>query len=517
MWMCESSSNNQNTHRRGTYMSNKERQTIKYFPEYKNKNNGVTLNNDVIISDTGKNLLQKYQKIKILGEGAFGQVWKVRHNMTGKEFAMKIIEKHPKSNEKALINEINILKRLDHPNILKILEFHCTKNKCYIITEFCPEGELYNEIKEGNIFTESQTAYILYQVLSAIRYCHKMRVIHEDIKPENIMIMNRDNNNYLNIKLIDFGISKIFKEGNMQKGIVGSAYYIAPEVINGKYDEQCDLWSIGVIMYIMLIGSPPFDGKDDDDILRHISSGKYSTSSKQYKKLSNNAKDLLSKLLEYDPSLRITARNALNHPWFKSNEFNKVYQSKNNLDINDIQIMLKNLQNCRNDNMIKTAALAYLIHQNTEIIQCKNAIKLFNEIDLNHDGKIEPYELDQAFIKYYKISRSEAKIIRRKIFENIDIDNTGYIESEEFIRGCINPRLFNSENFIQYAFDYFDTEGNGYISVEQVQKKFLKNSKNNSSEAKRELKQLFQKIDTNRDGYISFEEFSWMIKNIINN
>lgn len=517
MGACESAKNNQNIQRHGTYKSNKERVTLKYFPENKNKNNGLILNNDVLVSDTGKNPLQVYQKIELLGEGAFGQVWKVRHKLTGKEFAMKIIEKNPKCNDKLLINEINILKRLDHPNILKILEFHTTQDKCYIITQYCPEGELYNEIKQGKIFTESQTAYVIYQLLSAIRYCHKMRVMHEDIKPENIMIMNRDENDFLKIKLIDFGTAKIFKEGNLQKGIVGSAYYIAPEVINGNYDEQCDVWSIGVIMYIMLTGSPPFDGRDDDSILKHVSSGKYGTSSKNYKNLSNNAKDLIAKLLEYDSSKRITARNALSHPWFKSNEFNEVYHGKNNLEINDIHSMLKNLENCKNDNIIKTAALAYLIHQNTEIIQCQNAIKLFNIIDLNHDGKIEPYELDQAFIKYYQITLNEAKIIRRKIFENIDIDNNGYIESEEFIRGCINPRLFNSENFIKYAFDYFDVEGNEYISVDQVQKKFLQSSKNNSSAAKRELKQLFQKIDSNRDGYISFEEFSQMIKNIINN
>jgi len=139
-----------------------------------------------------------------------------------------------------------------------------------------------------------------------------MRVIHRDIKPENIMIMGRENNGYLNVKLIDFGTAKIFEIGNMQKGLVGSSYYIAPEVIRGKYDESCDIWSIGVIMYIMLTGVPPFYGNDDDSILRHVTEGKYDTTIDAYINLSENAKDLIRKLLKFYPNERITAKEALN-------------------------------------------------------------------------------------------------------------------------------------------------------------------------------------------------------------
>ena len=124
-----------------------------------------------------------------------------------------------------------------------------------------------------------ETAFVIYQILSSIRYCHKMRIIHRDIKPENIMIIRREANGFL----IDFGTAKIFSEGNMQKGLVGSTYYIAPEVIKGNYDEACDIWSIGVIMYIMLTGNPPFYGDDDNSILLHVTSGKYDTTSISFK------------------------------------------------------------------------------------------------------------------------------------------------------------------------------------------------------------------------------------------
>ena len=487
-----------------------------YFPESYNDEGKLILNNDVLVTNSAKNPFHIYKALNLLGEGAFGEVWKVKHKLTGKEFAMKIIQKKPEFKEKSILNEINILKKLDHPNILKILEFYYSSDKFFIITEFCTGGELYKEIKKRNIFPEDQTAFVLYQIFSAIRYCHKMRIIHEDIKPENIMITKRDKNNYLYIKLIDFGTAKIFKEGNMQEGMIGSAYYIAPEVIDGKYNELCDIWSIGVIMYIMLIGSPPFDGDSDEEILRSIRKGVYRTSSRNYKNISDNAKDLMKKLLEYNPSKRITAKNALNHPWFQNSSFQKIINN-NNLSLNEIQNMFKNLENYRNDNIIKSTAFAYLVHQNTDIIQCQNAIKLFSEIDLNFDGKLDPFELEQAFIKFYNINQAEARKKVKKIFEKIDTNNSGFIESEEFIRACINPRIFNSENLLKIAFDYFDENGDGYISIEQLQKKFLQSSKNKSSVAKRELKDLFQSIDEDKDGYISFQEFSWMMRNIINN
>ena len=223
----------------------------KYFSTEPSLNQDLILNNNVIVSESQTNIDNHYIREKMLGEGSFGEVWLVKHKELGTEFALKIIEKGPYSNSQQIENEINILKKLDHPFILKILEFQSTSNKYYIVTDYCRNGELFDEIKKRDRFSERETAYILYQVLLAIRYCHKMRIVHRDIKPENILIVGRENNGLLNVKLIDFGTAKIFSEFSKNKALVGSSYYIAPEVIRGKYDEACDLWSIGVIMYIM--------------------------------------------------------------------------------------------------------------------------------------------------------------------------------------------------------------------------------------------------------------------------
>ena len=485
----------------------------KYFNQNSQNKNSLILNNDVIVSDSNENIEATYQKLKLLGKGSFGEVWLVQHKILGKQFAMKIIEKNPLIDVDLIINEINILKQLDHPNILKILEFHLTEDKFYIITDYLPEGELYDEIDKKSFFSEREAAYIIYQVLSAIRYCHKMRVVHRDVKPENIMIMGRENG-LLHVKLIDFGTAKLFNEKYKNKALVGSSYYIAPEVIRGKYDEACDLWSIGVIMYILLTGSPPFNGESEDEILRSVSIGKYDTTLDTYKTLSNNAKDLITKLLRFNPAERITAKDALMHPWFKTAEFTNSY-SINSINSASAQAMIKNLEKYKSNNIIKCAVIAYLVHQNINIKECVNASKLFTEIDLNKDGKLEKNELEYAITKYCGSNNNQAKLKVDTIFRNIDTDDNGYIESEEFIRACINPQIFTSNNYLRFAFNYFDNDKDGTISIQEIENKFYQNLKNQNDENRRKLRVMFDQIDINKDGLISFEEFSNMIKGII--
>ncbi len=162
----------------------------KYFSDDRGRvSDNLILNNDVLVSETNQQIDDVYEKVKKLGQGSYGEVWLVKHKLFGKLFALKTIEKGRNSNDEEIKNEIEILKKLDHSFVLKILEFHSTPRKYYIVTDFCPEGELFDEIAKRDVFTERDAAYILYQALSAIRYCHKMRVFHRDLKPENIMIV----------------------------------------------------------------------------------------------------------------------------------------------------------------------------------------------------------------------------------------------------------------------------------------------------------------------------------------
>ena len=165
---------------------------------------------------------------------------------------------------KLIFYEINILKQIDHPNVVKIFEFYNSKDAYYLITEFCEGGELFKIISQKKILTEKQCAYIMYQILSAIKYCHKMKIMHRDLKPENILIYKHDKeNDFYDVKICDFGTSQIFKKGEWQSQPCGSVYYVAPEVIQKKYNSKCDLWSCGVIMFMLLSNKAPFGGRTE--------------------------------------------------------------------------------------------------------------------------------------------------------------------------------------------------------------------------------------------------------------
>ena len=480
------------------------------------KINQLAITSDVLVARNEINPEKIYNKTQILGSGAFGEVWLVKHKDLKKDFAMKLIQKkkNKPSEEKEILNEIEILKNLDHPKILKIIDFFSTSKLYYIITEYCPDGELFNEIIKVGKFDEGQSAFIMNQIFKAITYCHSLNIIHRDLKPENIMITDREKNGCLQVKIIDFGTAKISEKGQSENRYVGSSYYMAPEVIKRKYNEKCDLWSCGVIMYILLSGRPPFDGNDDNEILENVKIGEYDMKSYPFPTLSEECKDLIKKLLTYEPNKRISAADALKHPWFKTAEFKKKDQI-NIVPPSLAKQMIQNLQKYRSDNMLRIAVIAYLVHHNTNIEQCVEAGKLFNKIDLNNNGRIEKEELIKGIEKYWNLTRNEVEKQVDELFNHIDTDHNGFIEYEEFVRAAVDPKIFMSRNYLKFAFGYFDRDNSGDISLEEIKKRFLQTSKNNTNEVEKQLKEMFGEIDINGDGSISFEEFCKMMKNII--
>lgn len=187
--------------------------------------------------------------------------------------------------------ELSILRKLDHPNILKIFEVFEDKVNYFLVTEFCSGVELFETIQKKIRFSEYEAAQIIRQVLQAISYCHSLGVVHRDLKPENL-IYDEENDNAL--KIIDFGTSVEYDKKKVQlKQMHGTSYYIAPEVLKQNYDERCDVWSIGVLMYILLSGCPPFDGETDDEIIQAIKVGKYSLDGGIWPHISDEGKALV--------------------------------------------------------------------------------------------------------------------------------------------------------------------------------------------------------------------------------
>eukprot|EP00826_Nyctotherus_ovalis_P055974 TRINITY_DN748_c0_g12_i1.p1 TRINITY_DN748_c0_g12~~TRINITY_DN748_c0_g12_i1.p1 ORF type:complete len:315 (-),score=82.99 TRINITY_DN748_c0_g12_i1:766-1710(-) len=238
---------------------------------------GVEIMPSQFIVENSENVYDVYTFQKKIGEGAFGVVYKAVHKVTHNARAIKKImkDRRTKGIEASLMQEIAILKSLDHPNIVKLNEFFNDERYYYLVTEFVEGGELFDEIAKRGSLSEKVASHIMRQLLSAVVYCHKRKIVHRDLKPENILIVKSDKKSQIDIKVIDFGTAETFKSRAKMREFIGTAYYMSPEVIDGRYTEKCDVWSCGVILYILLSGYPPFGGKDDNAILRAIKRGKF--------------------------------------------------------------------------------------------------------------------------------------------------------------------------------------------------------------------------------------------------
>jgi calcium-dependent protein kinase len=203
----------------------------------------------------------------------------VKNKTTGEKRACKQLTKGKIANMEKFTIEINIMIKMDHPNIIKLYEVFEDNRYIHLIMEMCTGGELFDRIidriNKKKLFTEKEAAIIFKQMMSAICYCHGQKICHRDLKPENLLLCNNSEDSP--IKVIDFGLSKIFTDNNRKMTTkVGTAYYVSPEVLAGDYDEKCDIWSAGVILYILLTGEPPFNGPNDNEIYKKIIAKKYS-------------------------------------------------------------------------------------------------------------------------------------------------------------------------------------------------------------------------------------------------
>ena len=486
-----------------------------YFEDWetsssRNKSNLVLNNNIIITKNINSNPFDDYVVIKDIGSGTYSKVQLVQHKINLSIRAMKVIKKKKKkgtnqTNEHDVYKEVNLLIKMDHPNIVKIFEFYNGEKEYYLIMEYCEGGELFDKIVKSNL-TEIQCAYIMYQIISAVNYCHKMKIIHRDLKPENILI-KKDEDGFYRVKVCDFGTSKAFKIGDTEKQLVGSAYYIAPEVIQKKYNLKCDLWSCGVIMFVLLTKKPPFGGRNDAIIMQNIQIGKY----KEHllDEYSPYAKELVALLLEKNIKKRINAEQALNHPWFD------VFKCKDILtDIQDkdtIKRFIENLKNYKRGSIIQETALAFLVHNYPDLDEVVNACKLFGQIDKNGKGKITLNDFIEGLNKILKKNMEEDA---KKIFENLDEYSSGYLEYEMFIRAAINKKIFLTEDTLKFTFKFFDKENTKKITSESILKIFEESIKKDEN-VKIELENMIKEASPNENLEMDFDNFCEFMKSIL--
>ena len=475
----------------------------------------IAINSGMTVNPNKENIKDNYQILSKIGEGSYGVVWKVRHKRTNLIRAMKKITKNLLSKTETvneIKNEIELLKSLDHPNIVKIFEFFIDFDGYYLITEYLQGGELFDAIKKNGPFFEPIAANIMYQILSAVNYCHSTNIIHRDLKPENILIDSiNQNTGFLTIKIIDFGTAKIYEKNKNENKIIGSSYYIAPEVLEKNYNEKCDMWSCGVILYTLLSGKLPFTGRKQGEILRKVLLGKYDMKGEYFESVSYEAKDLVKKCLEKDVNNRISARDALMHPWFNKYQTRQFFCQVTEYFL---EKTLDNIKKYKPKNKLQELALTYLVHNLPELDEIKLLYKVFNLFNTNGNGKLTKKEVKDALHKYmFKNSKHKHKIGKQaeEIFKNIDNDNNGFIECEEFARAGIDKKILKEPNILKFSFDFIDKDHSGDITINELKEVF----KIKKKEDETLLKKMIKSMDTDSNGKISYSEYKHMMLKII--
>ena|SRR3989338_599803 len=253
----------------------------------------------------------------IFASGNFSRVVSATRKKDGKKFAVKIIQEGSMDQHR-MDTEINILKKAKHPNVINLEDVFAEEKRLYLVLELVTGGELFDKIVELGSYTEKDARGVVRQILDAVRYLHENNIVHRDLKPTNLLLKAPGSNE---IKITDFGLSKVVGPDVAMQTACGTPIYVAPEVLEGsEYTEAVDLWSVGVIMYILLCGFPPFFDEDENmgALFEQIMAGDFDFPSPYWDNISDDAMDLIEKLLVVDPAARLSAAQALDHPWIKS-------------------------------------------------------------------------------------------------------------------------------------------------------------------------------------------------------
>lgn len=438
---------------------------------------------------------------KELGSGGYGTVYLAYHNESGEKRAIKTIKKSDVEDASVFKHEINILMSMDHPNIIKLYDCYETDDFVYLVTDCCEGGELFYYITKAKHVTEAEAAKIMRQIFSAIAYCHKNNVCHRDLKPENFLL--KTDGDPGSIKLIDFGLARRLAEGEKLTTPNGTPYYLAPEIVKGEYNTLVDNWSLGIVMYVMLSGCPPFYGKNNKEILKSIVSGVYTFNLKPFKTCSDEVKDLISKLLVVDPAKRFTAEQSYNHPWVQR----QVDADCLNIEISPavIENMAKFVE-CQH--LKKT--VCYMIAQQLPEEDIQEFKQMFVKLDKNGDGFLSREEFKDVFQELG--SRGSINVPEEELdglYSSLDLNGSGRIDYTEFLAAFTNNEHYKKEKYLVSVFKKIDKDGNNKITKSELEAFYNREIQYLNDD---QLIACIEECDYNGDGVIDYNELLSMMK-----
>ena len=416
---------------------------------------------------------------------------------TGEQAACKAIRKaklQHKDDIEDVRREISILHHLNgHPNIVGFTAAYEGTKHIYLVMELCTGGELFDRITAKGHYSEKDAATIFRTMMRTIAHCHNLGVIHRDLKPENFVLKTKAED--APIKAIDFGLSTYYEPDQKFSDLVGSAYYVAPEVLHRNYSSESDIWSAGVILYILLSGVPPFWGQNEESIFDAVLRGKYDLKTDPWDKISSSAKDLIKKLLVANPKNRIKAADVLNHPWVREDGDAPAVQIDN--------VVLQRMKHFSNVNKFKK--LGYLAMAKTLTKEEITGLKeMFTMFDTDKSGTITIGELQKGLASKGATATSTEIT---ELMKSMDMDGSGELDYEEFIAATLSVSKLRSEDNIQRAFAYFDKDDSGYITVDEL--KTVMQDFNLGADM--DVNEFLREVDKDNDGRVDYDEFLAMM------
>ncbi|PNT64929.1 hypothetical protein BRADI_4g35100v3 [Brachypodium distachyon] len=450
---------------------------------------------------------KRYRLGAELGRGEFGVTRRCVDAATGEALACKTIRRkrlRRGADAEDVRREVEILRRLsgvgvggaggsgEGEGVVVRLREACEDGKgVHLVMELCEGGELFDRIFARGHYTERAAAKIGRTIAEL---CHENGVMHRDLKPENFLFANKSEDSCL--KAIDFGLSVFFKPGDRFTEVVGSGFYMAPEVLMRSYGPEADVWSAGVIIYILLCGVPPFWGDTDERIAESIIQGGINFQKEPWPKVSLTAKDLVKKMLDPNPSTRLTAKEVLEHPWIKNAD------KAPNVSLGEL--VRSRLKQFSSMNKFKKKALG-IVAKNLPVEEINNYTQMFHTMDKDKNGSLTLEELKEGlWINGHPVPETEIHML----LEAGDIDGNGTLDCEEFVTVLLHIKKMSNEEYLPKAFKYFDKDGDGFIEMEELMEALADDELGPNEQV---VKDIICDVDTDKDGRISYHEFEVMM------
>ncbi|KAL3838139.1 hypothetical protein ACJIZ3_022730 [Penstemon smallii] len=461
------------------------------------RNTSAGLRTESVLQRKTGNLKEFFSMGKKLGQGQFGTTFLCIEKSSGKEYACKSIAKRKLLTDddvEDVRREIQIMHHLaGNPNVISIKGAYEDAIAVHLVMELCAGGELFDRIIQRGHYTERKAAELTRIIVGVVEACHSLGVMHRDLKPENFLFVDQKEESLL--KTIDFGLSIFFKPGEKFADVVGSPYYVAPEVLRKRYGPEADVWSAGVIIYILLSGVPPFWAENEQGIFEQVLHGDLDFSSDPWPSISESAKDLVRRMLVRDPKRRLTAHEVLCHPWV---QVDGVAPDKP-LD----SAVISRIKQFSAMNRLKKMALRVIAETLSEE-EIAGLKEMFKMIDADNSGQITFEEL-KVGLKKVGANLNESEIY--DLMQAADVDNSGTIDYKEFIAATLHLNKIEKQDHLFAAFSYFDKDGSGYITSDELQHACQEFGLDDTR-----LEEMIREADQDNDGRIDYNEFVTMMQ-----